>query len=428
MGSKALKKTAGGSRSEDPLAARARPGGWPPAAGEGIDGSVTLQERIGGGLVGLAAGDALGSTLEFLTADEVRRRHGGDHRELTGGGAFGWRPGQGTDDTDLAWAVAKAYVDGYSLQRAARGMLAWYEGGPADVGTTTAAALGEYRRSHDPRRSGQLAAKQLELSAGNGSLMRALPTGLVRTDSHQRRREAAELSAVTHADPRAVDACVAYVELVAQLMEGAAPEAAVESVLADDSLRGDVRQVMADAPELAAGALDTSGFVLATLSVAVWALLRPGSFEDVLVEVVNLGGDADTTGAVAGGLLGVNHGVAAVPERWIEALEYGPTLLAAVPRLTTLRRTLAGGVVDTPRMDLTPRGVPAGALAAARPRGEVPACEICGEADVEVFCECCCQELCAPCWADGDDVCGPCLGLGADQRPAKTVEAWAAVL
>jgi ADP-ribosyl-[dinitrogen reductase] hydrolase len=298
---------------------------------------VSVPERIAGGLLGLAAGDALGSTLEFLTSDQVWRRYGADHRELTGGGAFGWRPGQGTDDTDLAWAVAKAYVDGYSLRRVAKGMLSWYERGPSDVGATTAMALEEYARTLDPRRSGQRAAKRPHLGAGNGSLMRALATGLVRTDPRQRFQEAAEISAVTHADPRAVHACVAYVELVAQLMEGASPETAVESVLAHRSLRGDVRRVMAAAPGLAAAELDTSGFVLATLSVAVWALLRPGPFEDVLVEVVNLGGDADTTGAVAGGLLGVHHGASAVPVRWLERLEYAPTLLAAVPDLAALR-------------------------------------------------------------------------------------------
>jgi ADP-ribosyl-[dinitrogen reductase] hydrolase len=387
------------------------------------DVAVPVPERIAGGLVGLAAGDALGSTLEFLSAKEVRRRYGADHREMCGGGAFGWRPGQGTDDTDLAWVVAKAYLDGYSLRRAAMGMLAWYGGKPADVGTTTAAALSEYRRSGDPRSSGEVVASRMPFAAGNGSLMRCLATGLVRRDADTRRREATELSAVTHADPRAVDACVAYVELVAELLRGAHPEKAIERVVSDSSLGDDVRETIAEAPSRAAGALDTSGFVLATLSVAVWALVRPGSFEDVLVEVVNLGGDADTTGAVAGGLLGVRHGLRAIPTRWVEALEYGPTLLAAAPQLAALNRCGSSSGPNGARAPL-----PAKAAAPARPRGQIPLCESCGEADVEVFCECCCQELCPSCWGDGDEVCGSCSYRGMNERPVESVEVRAGVL
>ena len=387
------------------------------------DVAVPVPERIAGGLVGLAAGDALGSTLEFMSAEEVRRRYGADHREMCGGGVFGWRPGQGTDDTDLAWVVATAYLDGYSLRRAAKGMLAWYDANPPDVGATTAMALSEYRRSGDPRRSGEVVARQMPLAAGNGSLMRCLPTGLVRGDARTRRREAAELSAVTHADPRAVDACVAYVELVSELMRGAHPRAAIEAVVADASLHDDVRRTIAEAPGHAAADLDTSGFVLATLSVAVWALAHPGSFEDVLVEVVNLGGDADTTGAVAGGLLGVRHGLRAIPSRWVEALEYGPTLLAAAPHLAALARVgSASGSSDVARPPTPAKAAP------ARPRGLVPLCESCGEADVEVFCDCCCQELCPSCWADGDEVCGSCSFRGWSERPVESVEVRAGVL
>lgn len=392
------------------------------------DVAVSVPERIAGGLVGLAVGDALGSTLEFLSAEEVRRRFGQDHREMCGGGPFGWRPGQGTDDTDLAWVVAKTYLDGYSLRRAAEGMLAWYDGNPVDVGATTAAALSELRRSGDPRRSGEVAARQMPLAAGNGSLMRCLATGLVRCDPGVRRREAADLSAITHADPRAVDACVAYVELVAELVRGAHPQAAIEAVVADASLRSDVRRTIADAPGRNADDLDTSGFVLATLSVAVWALMRPGSFEDVLVEVVNLGGDADTTGAVAGGLLGARHGVGAIPMRWIEALEYGPTLLAAAPHLAALRGHDPAEGFSNDMSGESRAALPVEAAAPARPRGQVPLCESCGEADVEVLCECCGQELCAGCWGDGDQVCGSCSFRGWDERPVVNVEVRAGIL
>lgn len=300
--------------------------------------AATIAGRVAGALLGHACGDALGSTTEFLNAAEVRRRWPNGHRDLTGGGLLGWRPGQGTDDTDLTWAVVSAYLDGYSLQGAADRMLAWYETSPPDIGNTTAAGLAAYQSGRNPRTSGVEAVRG-SMAAGNGSLMRALPTALVRPHSAQRAVEAHELSAVTHADARCVDACVAYCDLANHLIMGVDPDDAIGEVLDDSPIGSETRAAIIDGARtgLAAEELDTSGFVLATLKVAVWALLQPGALEEVLVEIANLGGDADTTGAVAGGLLGARHGGAAIPERWTSRLEYRPRLLAAVPSLVELR-------------------------------------------------------------------------------------------
>ena len=87
----------------------------------------------------------------------------------------------------------------------------------------------------------------------------------------------------------------------------------------------------------AAGDLDTSGYVLGTLGVAVWALFSGLGFEEALITVVNLGGDADTTGAVAGALLGAHYGADAVPARWVRALAYGPEVMSLAPSLCDLR-------------------------------------------------------------------------------------------
>ena len=307
----------------------------------------TLAHRIAGALLGHAAGDALGATTEFLARDEVRRRWPHGHREITGGGALGWRPGQGTDDTDLTWAVIDAYLDddGYTLAGAADRMLAWYESGPRDVGGTTAAALSAYRSSGDPHSSG-VAVADRAMAAGNGSLMRALVTGLVRTNPAQRAAEARELSAVTHADRRCVDACVAYCDLTSHLLADVEPLDAVTDVIDHSPIGIEVRQALATAADsnLTTDKLDTSGYVLATLQVATWAVCQPGRFEDVLVDIVNLGGDADTTGAVAGGLLGARHGSEAVPARWADRLEYRERILVSAPMLAELR---AGGECPT---------------------------------------------------------------------------------
>ncbi|HEC08700.1 MAG TPA: ADP-ribosylglycohydrolase family protein, partial [Acidimicrobiales bacterium] len=184
---------------------------------------MTTEERIAGGLLGVATGDALGATLEFMSPEAIAETYG-VHREIAGGGSFRWRPGQGTDDSDLTWAVARAYLDGpFSLDRVAEGFLEWYRGGPRDIGGATAAALARLADTGDPRSSGETG----ERSCGNGSLMRCIPTALVRADASVRRRELAEISAVTHAHRCCVDSCVAYGEIVARLLEGDGPTEAV---------------------------------------------------------------------------------------------------------------------------------------------------------------------------------------------------------
>lgn len=303
---------------------------------------VAVRDRIEGGLLGVAAGDALGATCEFASADELSRR--GRHTEITGGGVFGWRPGQGTDDTDMTYAVARAYTDGFTLERVAGNFLAWFDKGPRDVGGVTAAALGWLRQHQDPRASGRALLPRFgDRAAGNGGLMRALPTALARRDPAARRAEAAAVSAVTHADPRCVDAAVLYCDLAALLLEGRAPAAAVEQVLTGTPAGEEARDRLAGAPGKTLSQLRPTGYVLDTLEVAVWAVSQPASLEECLIEIVNLGDDADTTGAVAGGLLGVRDGSGAIPPRWLARLEYRERLAACVDPLAALWREGGAG-------------------------------------------------------------------------------------
>lgn len=274
---------------------------------------MNLIDRIAGGMLGVAVGDALGATLEFGPP----RARGHEHTEITGGGAFKWAPGAPTDDTDLTLALAEAYAAGFTLEGAADRFLAWYKAGPRDVGGTTASALKHYGAHRDPVASG----RRDERSAANGSLMRTLPVALARSDPGRRRREAAAVSAITHAEPRCIDACRAYCDLADALLRNLTPADALASVLEDSSLHASVREVMRRAPRLRPAQLDTTGYVLGTLGVATWALMQPMRFEDALIAVVNRGGDADTTGAVAGGLLGVRDGIGAIPQRWLRAVK-----------------------------------------------------------------------------------------------------------
>ena len=297
---------------------------------EGV--ALDIGDRIGGGLLGVAAGDALGATLEFMSPAQIQRQHG-VHREIAGGGLFRWRPGQGTDDTDLTWAVLAAYLDGpFTLERAAANMLEWFHTGPRDIGGATAEALRRLDRTGDPRTSGATR----ESSCGNGSLMRCIPTALARADQGVRRRELAEISAITHAHVQCTDSCLAYGEIVNALVEGAAVPEALTAARALD-LHPKVRGALNIDPRSPVDRLRTSGYVIHSLGCAVWAIQQETAFEEVIVALVNRGDDSDTTGAIAGGLVGVLHGVDAIPARWRRKLEYHDRLLAAVPQLQALR-------------------------------------------------------------------------------------------
>lgn len=128
--------------------------GWKRAAGEIGKAVVEVESRIMGGLLAVAAGDALGATVEFMRPSEIRRRFG-VHREIAGGGAFNWLPGEGTDDTDLTWAVLAAYLGGpYTLGRVADNLLEWFDSKPRDVGGATSQALTRLERTGDPYSSG----------------------------------------------------------------------------------------------------------------------------------------------------------------------------------------------------------------------------------------------------------------------------------
>ena len=292
-----------------------------------------VQDRILGGLLGVAAGDALGATVEFMSPKNIRRLHG-VHRQIIGGGPFHWRPGQGTDDTDLTWAVLSAYLDGpYTLERAAAGMLEWFHSRPPDIGGATHRALFRLEQTGDPRTCGETG----ERSCGNGSLMRCLPTALVRTDAALRRRELAEISAVTHAHVRCVDSCVAYGEMASALADGTGVAEALAAARTLD-LDAAVRAALDVDPAAAVEELSTSGYVIDSLRCAVWAVQQDASFEEVIVALVNRGRDADTTGAIAGGLLGVLTGAEAIPARWREKLEYRDRFTAAAPDLAEQRR------------------------------------------------------------------------------------------
>jgi ADP-ribosylglycohydrolase len=301
-----------------------------------------------GALLGVHAGDSLGATLEFDSYARIRAKYPNGLRDIIGGGPFRWNAGDATDDTDLTRAVLLAYRDRQNarnnpsssepfdlIKAAAEYALEWAARGPNDIGGATSTGIWNYERSRDPRTSGAGPDR-----AGNGSLMRCIPTALFTHNMEDRVEESKAISAFTHNDTRCTTACVVYNEIVAALLEGKNAEFAVQvgldvgldvvqTLSADPGIVAAIKYGQSlNIPELAEKgppkelSSQISGFVLGSFSLAIAAVLDPRSLEDVLVDVVRLGGDTDTNGAIAGGLLGARDGVEAIPERWLNVLQF----------------------------------------------------------------------------------------------------------
>jgi len=308
-------------------------------------------DRVAGALLGVHAGDSLGATVEFDSWEYINFRYPNGIREIVGGGVFEWAPGQATDDTDLTRAVLLACLDpGQEIViTAARNMLDWYEGRwpgrkpgshPRDIGGATAAGLVAFKRSGDPSTSGAGDGR-----AGNGSLMRCIPTALAVADRDERIDHSMRISAITHNDRRCTTACAAYNEIVAALIEGtsAADAVAIGKAIAIELAAPDVADSISHGAQLDPAVLaatgqtqlpdDGSGFVLDSLTLGVAALLDSRPLADVLIDIVRLGNDSDTNAAIAGGLLGARDGVDAIPEQWVSTLQFRDEFIRAASTL-----------------------------------------------------------------------------------------------
>lgn len=359
--------------------------------------TITRRDRILGALLGVHAGDALGATVEFEPWENVQLLFPDGVREVVGGGPFGWTPGHATDDTDLTRAVLLAYRDAEHMRRsqtqtgrgapdvvqlAAQYMADWYDGRwpgrvrgqlPRDAGGATATGIRNFKRTADPRTSGAG-----EGRAGNGSLMRCVPTALFQPDAVLALAESMAISAVTHDDPHCTIACAAYNATVRALLDGLTPEEAwqagrdtAERAASSSALEStsrvsgvgmaraarkiqaafdagkslvQVRDLALNGPRQAANAttalpFKASGYVVESLTLAVAALLDPRPLEEVLVDVVRFGRDADTNGAIAGGLLGARDGVDAIPLRWREKLQFAGEFIEVVDDLLSAQES-----------------------------------------------------------------------------------------
>lgn len=300
-------------------------------------------DRIKGALYGVAVGDALGGPLEFMSREAVRRAYPAGLREMVGGGWLHLKPGETTDDTAMTLCVAEGIVDAELLtshDRASlsdfadaigRRFIAWVDTNPPDIGNTCREAIARARHnldSCDPFWAWHDAADSLgEHQNGNGALMRCIYPGLWYRSAGYAGYVAARQSHLTHSGLESEVVCRRYSMLVSAYVGGNVTRRYEQRLLEIIPCNeyGSAADVPAD--------WSPSGYVVDTLHAVMLAMKEP-TFEEVLIKAVNFGGDADTVGAIAGGLAGAKYGFKAIPKRWIAALD--PALHAELDKLAEL--------------------------------------------------------------------------------------------
>jgi ADP-ribosyl-[dinitrogen reductase] hydrolase len=262
--------------------------------------------------LGLAIGDALGATVEFMTPREIAAQYG-VHDTLRGGGWLHLKPGQVTDDTTMSLALgtsilAQGKVDALS---AAQAFDAWMRAKPVDIGNTVRRNLLQFRNTGNPE------APYSDHDAGNGAAMRVLPVALATFGLSEETVRVAcrEQAHVTHHSALSDAACECLVFLVQDALRGADKnyllhQHAYPLVARHPEFKfRDIRQIS-----------NPSGYVADTLHAVFQSFFDTDNFRDCLIDVVNRGGDADTTGAIAGMLAGAMYGLADIPKEWISGL------------------------------------------------------------------------------------------------------------
>lgn len=276
----------------------------------------TIRDRLRGVVVGAAVGDALGMPLEFGSAAPVERLIRTMRPGRLPAGSF-------TDDTEMALALAESLLHDFDLDPddLAQRFVQWYRSNPPDVGIHTAAVLQRISSGMPWQQAVEEVQKANPHNAGNGSLMRCYPVAVACWQDLERLIQQSRLqSQITHPHPDCLDACVFVNVMIFDLVHGASTQKAYQHALDQVALSEGFRNTLLLAAHRKRDELRNTGWVRHTLESALWGLLNTSSFEDALVQVINLGADTDTTGAVTGALAGAAYGLSSIPVDWKNAL------------------------------------------------------------------------------------------------------------
>ena len=318
-----------------------------------------LIDKYRGSLLGLAAGDALGTTIEFKSPGTFT-----PVKDIMGGGPFRLKAGEWTDDTSMALCLAESLIEckGFDPSDQMERYVRWYHTGHLssngrcfDIGTTVHTALSKFERTGEP-----FSGSTDPHSAGNGSIMRLAPVPLFYARSPRAAIEqSGESSRTTHGAPTAVDACRYLGALIVGAVKGVSKDELLSNHYSPIAGYWTEHPLVDKIDEIAAGAfrqrnppaIQGSGYVVSSLEAALWAFYRSKSFEDGALLAVNLGDDADTTGAVYGQLAGAFYGEQGIPQAWRSKLAHRELIEGYAERLFSVGAE-KGVLPDAPELSI----------------------------------------------------------------------------
>jgi ADP-ribosyl-[dinitrogen reductase] hydrolase len=268
-----------------------------------------IVSRARAAFIGLAIGDALGAPVEFMTAGEIEAKYG-ILKEIVGGGWLRLKPGKVTDDTEMSLCIARALVasGGWSLKGIADNLAAWLRSKPADVGDTCRRGIRNYMLK------GQIETPFNQWDAGNGALMRMLPVALFTLGDEWLMKSCVVAQArLTHNHPLSDGACLVMGKLLHLALLGASK----------NRIRSELEMLFQEYEKFRFHAYKglSTGYVVDTMQTVLFHFFRGRDFEECLIDTVNRGGDADTTGAIAGALAGAYYDLESIPKRWLKRMD-----------------------------------------------------------------------------------------------------------
>ncbi len=302
---------------------------------------MNVQSRYRGCLVGLAVGDAVGTTVEFElpgTFEPVT--------DMVGGGPFDLAAGEWTDDTSMALCLAEslANCDGFDARDQMQRYVRWWQEGHLasngrcfDIGNTVQAALQRFLDTDEP-----FAGSTDAWAAGNGSLMRLAPVSLFfAAEPSHAVAMSGESSRTTHGAETCIDACRYFGGLIVGAVRGESREVLLSAQYAPADRLWDEQPLCAEVAEVASGSfkrrtppdIKGGGYVVQALEAALWAFSQADSYEAGCLLAVNLGDDADTTAAIHGQIAGAYYGLEGVPERWRTRIAHAQLIVDLADKL-----------------------------------------------------------------------------------------------
>ena len=302
---------------------------------------ITTRDRFRGCLLGLAAGDALGTTLEFKKPGTFEPID-----DMIGGGPFPLEAGQWTDDTSMALCLATSLIekDGFDPMDQMQRYVRWWQEGYMssigycfDIGNTVCDALSRFEWNGDP-----YSGSTDPMSAGNGSLMRLAPVPMYFAGNTQEAVDrSADSSRTTHGAREPIDACRYFAGLLVGALSGVDKETLLSASYCPVEGLWDRSPLSERIAVIANGSFKRrepseirgTGYVVDTLEAVLWAFYHTDNFRDGVLKVANLGEDADTTAAICGQIAGAHYGVESIPSEWRQRLTMSAEITSMADRL-----------------------------------------------------------------------------------------------